>query len=112
LKKLTVFSFYLTLGVSSLLLLGPTCVRTERSTVPGEVSITNPSMLQVNAPRIIFVLSVPVFVALMPMLVPIRGVRIASAVVLATFALATLFSFGPIYMPSAATMIAATLRKT
>lgn len=111
-KRLTNVSFFMTLGVSCLLLVVPTYMRqTETNSVSGAVSVTHATLLQVNGPRVLIVLVIPVLITLIPMLARNRGVRIAAAVVLASLALITVFSIGLFYLPSAGTLIAASVLK-
>ena len=104
-KILTLVSLLLALGVSCLLLVVP-IYTVEIGSSDGTVT-THSTLLQVNGMWVLVLLSIPVLIALMPVLFPIRWVRIAAAVLLAAFSIIGGFSIGLFYMPSAGTMIAA-----
>lgn len=109
-KKLTMGSFFLTLVVSCLLLVVPTYSgQREGFLTSGAIIHTHASLLQINGPRVLIALMIPVLIALMPMLVPKRGVRIAAAIALAFFVLITGFSIGLFYLPSAVTLTVASV---
>ncbi|HYK92118.1 MAG TPA: hypothetical protein VE398_25370 [Acidobacteriota bacterium] len=111
-KKLTIVSFFLTLVVSCLLLVVSTYSgRRDGFSKNGAVSVTytRATLLQVNGQRVLIVLVAPVLIALMPLLIPKRGVRIAAAVLLSAFAFITGLSIGLFYFPSAGMLIVASV---
>jgi hypothetical protein len=107
-KILTLISLLLALGVSCLLLVVPTYTG-EIGSSDGTVTITHSTLLLVNGVWALVPLSIPVLITLMPVLFPIRGVRIAAAVFLTAFSIIGGFSIGLFYMPSAGAMIVAGL---
>lgn len=106
-KILTLVSLLLALGVSCLLLVVPTY--TGEIVSDGAVTVTHSTLLQVNGVWALVLLSIPVLIALMPVLFPIRGVRITAALFLTAFSIIGGFSIGLFYMPSAGAMIVAGL---
>ena len=94
-------SFSLALASSALLLVAP---------VYSSGSGGNATLLQVNGPRILIPLAIPLVVSLLPMLSRRRGVCIGAAIVLSAFCIVSGFSIGLFYAPSAVTMIVAGAR--
>ena len=95
-KVLTAISFWVTIAVSALLLVVP-------------MYASSGTLLQVNGAPVLIALSIPVLIALQPILFPKRSVRLVAALALGAFALISGFSIGFFYVPSAAIMLAAGL---
>jgi hypothetical protein len=102
-KILAAISFGLAVAVSGLLLVLPS-YSVWSSESP---SVRHATLLQVNGPRVLIALAIPVLIALVPVVLPKFWVRIAAALVLATFAILGGFSIGLFYAPSAVTMFLA-----
>jgi hypothetical protein len=84
------------------------------SASPGGMSVTrsyNVSMFQINGAWILAVVSVPVLVALIPILVPHRAARIVSAVLLWTGCVVGMWSVGMFFVPAAIVMTVAAARR-
>ena len=109
-KKATLISFLLALAVSILLLVIPTYnSETHSADAQGHMTVTRTqaSLLQVNGRLVLLSLGFPVLISLIPVLIPMRGVRIGAAIILGVFALIAGFSIGLFYVPSVLTMIVA-----
>ena len=76
-----------------------------------QVSRTHATLLEVTGSRVILALAFPVLVALTPLLFPHRSLRIGAAAVLGVFTIVSGFSIGLLYLPCAATMLAAALSR-
>jgi hypothetical protein len=109
-KTATFISLFLALAASCLLLVMPV-YNGQASSTDAEgyttVTRTQATLLQVNGLWALPSVGFPVLVALIPVLIPKRGVRIGAAVLLCVFALITGFTTGLFYLPSALTMIVA-----
>ncbi len=116
-RTVTALSLILAVAASVLLLVVPT-YRTNSESVdesgsgPARRSITEgyATELAVNGPRVLLVLAFPILIALVPLLVPLRGVRAGATLVLGGFCLVGKFSVGLFYLPSAVTMFLAARR--
>jgi hypothetical protein len=109
-KTATLISFLLALAASILFLVIPTYNGETRSTdAQGHTTVTRTqaTLLEVNGRWTLLSLGVPVLIALIPVLIPKRGVRIGAAILLGVFAIIGGFSIGLFYVPSALTMIVA-----
>jgi len=106
-KNLTAISFWLALAASGFLLIVPTYSGTTYSGSSGVGSPVHATLLQVTGPRALIYLVVPVILTLAPMLIPKRGVRAGSALVLTTLAVISAFSIGLLYLPSAFVLLLA-----
>src|SRR5260370_31180948 len=111
-KTATLISFLLALAVSFLLLVTPTYngeTRSEDAQGHTTVTQTRATLLQVNGWWSLPSLVLPVLIALIPVLIPKRGVRISTAILLGIFAIISGFTGGLFYVPSALAMIVAAL---
>ena len=104
-KILAAISFGLAVAVSGLFLVLPTY---------SIGSLESPSLglatlLQVNGPRALIALAIPVLIALVPVLLPKWWVRLVAGLVLAAFVVVAGFSIGLFYFPSATFMLFAGL---
>lgn len=113
-RILTAVSLALALAVSALLLVIPSySSATESVVAPGSgsarqsVTEGHATLLDVNGPRILLPLGFPVLVALVPLLLPLRTLRIVAAVLLGGFCALGALSIGWFYLPSALTMVIA-----
>lgn len=109
-KTATLISLFLALAASCLLLVMPVYnSETHSEDAQGHIAVTRTqdTLLQVNGLWALPALVFPVLIALIPVLIPKRSVRIGAAIVLGFFALIAGFSIGLFYVPSALTMIAA-----
>jgi hypothetical protein len=104
-KTLAAISFGLTLVVSCLLLVVPV-YSISSSESP---SVRHATLPDVNGPRVLVALAIPVLITLVPMLVPKYGVRIIAGLILVAFAVVSGFSIGLFYFPSAIMMLMAGL---
>ena len=109
-KTWTFISLFLALAASCLLLVMPTYRGDSHSDdAQGHTTVTRTqaTLLQVNGRSAVISLGVPVLIALIPVLIAKRGVRIGAAVLLCVFAILSGFTDGLFYVPSALTMIVA-----
>jgi hypothetical protein len=109
-KTATFISLFLALAASCLLLVMPTYNGETRSVdAQGHVTVTRTqaTLLQVNGRSALISLGVPVLIALIPVLIQKRSVRIGAAILLCVFAIIGGFSIGLFYVPSGLTMIVA-----
>ena len=105
-KILAAISFGLALVVSCLYLVVP--VYSGWSSESPLVQ-QNSTLLQVNGPRALIALAIPVLIALIPVLLPKWWVRLVAGLVLAAFVIVAGFSIGLFYAPSAFVMVMAGL---
>jgi hypothetical protein len=105
-KILALISFGLAVAVSGLLLVLPTYSGWSSESPSVQQHAT---LLQVNGPRALIALAIPVLIALVPVLLPKRWVRLLAALVLAAFVVVGGFSIGLFYAPSAFVMLMAGL---
>lgn len=109
-KTATLISLFLALAASCLLLVMPTYNGETHSTdAKGHMTVTRTqaTLLQVNGRSALISLGIPVLIALIPVLIPKRGVSIGAAILLSVFAILGGFTIGLFYVPSAITMIVA-----
>jgi hypothetical protein len=104
-KILAAISFGLAVAVSGLFLVLPTYSISSS----GSPSLGHATLLQVNGPRALIALTIPVLILLVPVLLPKWWVRIVAGLVLAAFVVVGGFSIGLFYFPSAAFMLFAGL---
>jgi hypothetical protein len=71
------------------------------------VTQTDATLLAVNGRWALLSLGFPVLIALIPVLIAKRGVRIGAAILLGVFAIISGFTGGLFYVPSALTMVLA-----
>ena len=105
-KILTAISLGLAVAVSGLLLVLPTYSGWSSESPFVQQHAT---LLQVNGPRALIALAIPVLIALVPVLVPKWWMRLVVGLVLAAFVGVAGFSIGLFYAPSAAIMLMAGL---
>src|SRR5216683_671518 len=103
-KILAAISFGLAVAVSGLLLVLPTYSGWSSESPFVQQHAT---LLQVNGPRALIALAIPVLIALIPVLLPKWWVRLVAGVVLGAFVGVAGFSIGLFYAPSAAIMLIA-----
>ena len=84
---------------------------TSCSTDAGGTSCGSATGLSVNGSWILFVVSVPVVLALIPILVPRRGARIIAAVLLWACCVVAAASIGLFFVPAAILMTVAGIRR-
>ena len=84
---------------------------TSCSTDAGGTSCGSATGLSVNGSWILFVVSVPVVLALIPILVPRRGARIIAAVLLWACCVIAAASIGLFFVPAAILMTVAAIRR-
>lgn len=109
-RVLTVMSLVLALAVSTVLLVTPSysSISTESVVDPASGSVRRSvteghrTLLDVNGPRVLLPLGFPVLVALVPLLFPLRALRVGAAVLLGGFCILGALSVGWLYLPSAA----------
>ena len=123
---LVALSLVLALLASGVLLVVPTytgvraSVRASEAVTPGGAvvqrtnEIRRATLVEVNGPRVLRVLAVPVVLAALPLAANWTRLRTAAralaALLLTGFALVTGFSIGLFYLPTAGAMVAAALR--
>jgi hypothetical protein len=105
-KILAAISFGLAVAVSGLLLVLPTYSGWSSESPFVQQHAT---LLQVNGPRALIALTIPVLIGLVPLLLPKWWVRFVAGLVLAAFVLVGGFSIGLFSAPSAAVMLFAGL---
>ncbi len=105
-KILAAISFALAVAASGLLLVLPTYSGWSSESPFVQQHAT---LLQVNGPRALIALAIPVLIALIPVLLPKWWVRLVAGVVLGAFVGVAGFSIGLFYAPSAAIMLIAGL---
>jgi hypothetical protein len=104
-------SFLLAALASAWLLFAPTYTRVSaRRAFPAAAgtptrSVQHATLRDVNGPRILFVLAIPVVVAGLPILFRSRAVRILAAALLTGWVAIAAASIGLFYLPSAILMI-------
>jgi hypothetical protein len=76
-------------------------------TIEGTHGTTHATLIEVNGGGAVAALAFPVLVALTPLLVPRRSLRIGAAAVLGAFTFVSGFSIGLFYFPSAVAMLVA-----
>ena len=108
-KILAAISFGLAVAVSGLLLVLPTYSGWSSESPFVQQHAT---LLQVNGPRALIALAIPVLIALVPVLLPKWWVRIVAGLLLAVFVVIAGFSIGLFYFPSAFMMLMAGLLST
>jgi hypothetical protein len=109
-KTWALISLLLALAASCLLLVMPTYNGETRSAdAQGHMTVTRTqaTLLQVNGRSALISLGVPVLIALIPVLIPKRGVLIGAAILPCVVAIINGFTGGLFYVPSALTMIVA-----
>jgi hypothetical protein len=104
-KILSGISFGLTLAVSCLLLVMPVY----SSWSSESPSVRHSTLLDVNGPRILIALAIPVLIAMVPVLFPKFWVRLVAGLALAALAVVAGFTVGLFYFPSAVLMLLAGL---
>ncbi len=114
--RLTAVSFACALAVSILLITLPMySVGTTEVIEDGAssnrrfVNEHRATLVEVNGARALAPLAAPVLIALVPLLVPTRNVRVGAALLLGGFCIVGGFSIGLFYVPSAMTMMFAAL---
>jgi hypothetical protein len=105
-KILAAISFGLAVAVSCLLLVLPTYSGWSSESPLLQQHAT---LLQVNGPRALIALAIPVLIALVPVLLPKWWVRLVAGLVLAAFVVVAGFSIGLFYASSAFIMLLAGL---
>jgi hypothetical protein len=93
-KILAAISFGLAVAVSGLLLVLPTYSGWSSESPFVQQHAT---LLQVNGPRALIALAIPVLIALVPVLLPTWWVRIVAGLILAAFVVVGGFSIGLFY---------------
>jgi hypothetical protein len=105
-KILAAISFGLAFAVSILLLVLPSYSGWSSESPLVQQHAT---LLQVNGPRALIALVIPVLIALVPVLLPKWWLRLVAGLVLAAFVAVGGFSIGLFYAPSAVIMLLAGL---
>jgi hypothetical protein len=113
-KRVTVTAFLLTVVGALVAAFAPTGQAGEVSRSSGGAVVTRShgvSMFQTNGAWILVVVSVPVLVALAPILVPHRSARIASAALLWMGCVVGMWTVGMFFVPAAIVMTISAARR-
>jgi hypothetical protein len=99
--RLAAASFGLALAATIFLLVWPVYTRSDG------LRTTHATLLQVNGSWMLLAVAFPMIIALLPLVVRMRAMRISAAIVLGAFSFIAGFTVGLFYVPAAVAMLLA-----